>query len=317
MSKRNPNWLVRAASHLMVFVLRVSSKIVQWLPPRVWSWFAWCLSRILWYSLGRARRRTLENLERRMGLSAKEATRTGKASFYSNCMVLFESLAMERLVRRRGVHVEIVISPEAQRVLDALRSGESPLVLAISSHSGVWEFIGADLADRVSPVPVVVSSRLPKNPIVADYLRRLRQSFGLILIEKDNFLRHLFKAAKKKEPTLPVFLADQHFKRGLKVPFLGHPACTVPVPAMLINRYKAPTLVGGSIREAPGRYRLEMLALDLTKYEGLDSEEATRSITADINDIMGRYVMRAPSQWTWGHRRWRACCDEPDENTDG
>jgi lauroyl/myristoyl acyltransferase len=276
----------------------------------------------VWWLSGKHRHRTLENL-RAQGLDEHTAIRRGKLSYRSNLIVLFESLGVDRMI---GPHskfeVEERISPEAQRILDQLRCGEIDCALGLSGHIGSWEYFGALVAARIRPVSMMVSARVAKNPILVEYMFGLRERLGMTLVAKDAFLRRLLRGVQNKERRLYTLLCDQHYKGGDKVPFLGRPACTVPVPARLMVRYRIPALIGSCIRLSPGRYRLEIDALPAEPYRHLLPAEAQRRISAAINAYLGAAVESAPEQWTWGHRRWRKCCadgldSEPSEQPPG
>ncbi|MGE3164937.1 MAG: lysophospholipid acyltransferase family protein [Planctomycetota bacterium] len=297
-----------AGSHLLIFGVRCLGRMLSLLPPRGWQLLSTPGAWILWVVLAKHRRRTLANLEA-WGRSGAEARRLGRSSFRSNLLVLFESLAMARLVeRRRGVRVDEHITPAALEIIRDLRDGKTHFVQAVSGHIGVWEFVGVEMVTRVRPARVAVSSRLPKNPIVAKYLRDLRSDFGIELVDKQNFLKYLVRNVRSREPHLYIFLCDQHTAGGIPVDFLGRPACTVGMPGVLVERYDAPTLVGACTRAGPGHYRIDIDALDRSKYAGLPKEQVAPAVTADISRVLGEFVERAPAQWTWGHRRWRDCC---------
>ncbi len=295
-------------SRLGVLGLRALGAVVSIVPPALWGAAAGAITPLFWRLLARHRKVTLENLIDR-GRTPAEAYAIGRASFRSNLLVLFESLAMARLVSRRGIHVESRISPEALEATKKLSSGEETLAFALSGHTGSWEFSGAEMAKLCTPTPVVVSARLVKNPIVADFLIKLRNSFGITLVEKEDFLRYLLGHARRKEPRLYVFLCDQHFKGGERVPYLGRDACTVAIPATLIRKYRVPVFMGRCVRRGPGDYLNEFTLFDRRPYENLPEKEAVREITAAISRYIGETIDMAPEQWTWGHRRWRQCCD--------
>jgi len=298
-----------ALSHLAVLGLRGLGAIFMIIPPVLWGVMASALTPILWRSLSKQRIRTLNNLVN-SGRTPEEAHPLGKASFRSNLLVLFESLAMPRLIGRRGIRVENRISPEAEEAFRMIRSGETSLAFGVGGHTGVWEFLGAEVARLSAPVPVVVSARLVKNPVITKFLVRLRRSFGIHLVEKEEILRFLLKKARAKSPHLYIFLCDQHFRDGIRVPLMGRDCCTVPVPATLIRKFDVPVFLGRCVRRAPGNYLIEISLLDTAPFRGLPGSEADRAIMVAINRHIEETVAMAPEQWTWAHRRWRGCCSK-------
>ena len=113
---------------------------------------------------------------------------------------------------------------------------------------------------------------------------------------------------KEKKPIVCSFLCDQHARDGFPVPFLGRPACTVPVPATLMLKYEAPLILLRGLRRKAGSYRVEMDVLDPTPYRAMPRDEAVRAVTLRINRYIEDTIQGAPEQWTWAHRRWRECC---------
>ncbi|MCB0311151.1 MAG: lysophospholipid acyltransferase family protein [Bdellovibrionales bacterium] len=299
-------------SYVFVWTLMMLTPVLRALPVRLWSMLAWILTPIVWLALKRRRKQAILNLETVLELDLAKARSIGRASFHSNLLVLFESLALDRLLNQKGVAVEVVISPEALRIIDDLKSGKIKMALALSSHSGVWEFIGAYLARLVHPTPTVVASKLPRNSVIASFLRRIRSEYGLTLVDKIHFLRHILKQRHENSSFLNIFLCDQHFNRAgaVRVPFLGKQACTVGVPASIIQKYNTPTLMGHCIRRKAGSYRIELQLLDVEPLGELSGEAGRETITTRINEILSSYILEAPEQWTWGHRRWRDCCDK-------
>ena len=201
------------------------------------------------------------------------------------------------------------VTPAAEEVLRQLRDGEIHSAQAVSAHVGQWELGAAELASWVSPIPTAVSARLTKNPVFERFLRDLREGFGLTLVDKGDFLGVLRREVRNKDPRLYLFLCDQHFKRGTVMPFLDRPACTVPVPGMLVQAFNMPTLIGACIRVGPGHYRFQIDALDLGRYADLRGSKISHAVIADINDGLSHFVEQYPDQWTWAHRRWRQCCE--------
>lgn len=299
----------RALSHTVITIMRGLSAVVSILSPVAWGIMASAFTPFLWLSLSKHRQRTLKNLMD-TGRSQSEARHLGMASFRSNLLVFFESLAMKRIIERRGVRVERRISPRAKKIFRKIPQGKMPMVIGVSGHVGVWELLGAETARMVSPIPVTVSARRVKNPIFNDYLVRLRKGYGMEHIDKEAMMRYTIKMMRKKVPHVYVFLCDQHFRHGEKIPFMNRKACTVSIPATLAIKYNTPLFMGRCIRRAPGDYLIDIEMLDLTPYTHMARKDAVLSVTAKINVYIEESIKMAPEQWTWGHRRWRSCCEE-------
>jgi len=303
------NSIQRVLSHAAVMSIRGLGAVVRILPPVIWGILASALTPFLWLFLSKHRKRTLKNLMD-TGRNRKQALYLGMASFRSNLLVFLESLAMKRIIERRGVRVKRKISPKAEETFRRIIEGEELIVIAASGHVGVWELMGAEAARILAPATIAASARRAKNPIFNDFLVRLRKGYGMKHIDKEVMIRYLIKMIREKVPHVYVFLCDQHFRRGEKVPFMKRSACTVSMPAILAIKYNCPLVIGRCIRRAPGDYVIEIDLLDFTPYTHMAQEDAVRSITAEINAYIESSIKMAPDQWTWGHRRWRSCCEE-------
>jgi KDO2-lipid IV(A) lauroyltransferase len=99
-------------------------------------------------------------------------------------------------------------------------------------------------------------------------------------------------------------LIDQHFTRGVVVPFMGRPALTNPVLGKFARRFECPVHGVRVIRLPEHRFRLELTpALDLPRDEAgeIDVTGAMAAMTA----VVEAWVREHPEQWLWMHRRWR------------
>ncbi len=294
-------------SHIGVWALQVLGSAVSYLPPSVWNVLSSLLASTLWLFSSSYKGNAQKNLMR-AGHSAEKARILAKACFKSNVLVFFETLAVRRILARKGVRIESHISPEAQRAIEKIRAGEETLALAVSGHTGVWELLGAETSRLVAPTTMVVAASLSKNPIIANFLVRTRRKAGIKLVERNEILRYLLENVRKKIPHMHVFLCDQHFKGGSIVPFMGHDACTVAIPATMIKKYDPPVILGRCVRKAAGDYLIELDLMDTTPFKDLKGDEAVRAIIMACNKHIEESIAMAPEQWTWGHKRWKGCC---------
>jgi lauroyl/myristoyl acyltransferase len=294
-------------SHLGVFVLQVLGSTVSYLPPSFWDLLSKLLASILWLFSSSYKRNAQRNLIR-AGHTTEKARVLARACFKSNVLVFFETLAVRRILARKGARIESRISPGAEAAIERIRAGKETLALAVSGHTGVWELLGAETARLVAPTTMVVAASLSKNPIVARFLVRTRRRAGIKLVERNEILRYLLKNVREKIPHIHVFLCDQHFKGGTIVPFMGEDACTVAIPATMIKKYDPPVLLGRCVRKAAGDYLIEIDLMDKTPFRNLSGEEAVRAIILACNKHIEESIAMAPEQWTWGHKRWKLCC---------
>ena len=95
-----------------------------------------------------------------------------------------------------------------------------------------------------------------------------------------------------------MVLVDQRTTGAPLIPFLGHPAETVTVAAMLAGRSGA-MLVPARARREDDRGAFSVL-LEAPVPSG-DAKE----MMAEVNRRIGAWIEEEPAQWFWLHRRWR------------
>jgi Kdo2-lipid IVA lauroyltransferase/acyltransferase len=182
----------------------------------------------------------------------------------------------------------------------ALRDDGRPAII-FSAHLANWE-LPAVIAQRFG-LEVTAVFRPPNNPAIANVVHEIRSGTMGGLAASKRGAAFSMQAALEDGSHLGM-LIDQHFTRGVIVPFLGQEALTNPVLAKFARRFECP-VHGVRVVRLPGRrFRIELTPpLDLPRgADGLiDVEAAAAAMTAVIDG----WVRENPGQWLWMHRRWR------------
>lgn len=174
-------------------------------------------------------------------------------------------------------------------------------VLIITGHCGNWELLGLTASYRVSPFSVV--ARPIKNPYLNRLVARVRNGYGNRVIYKKGALRAILTLFR--EGGSVGILIDQSVMpdEGVVVEFLGRPAWTTKVPALLARKTGVPVLPvfikrtdSGHVIEVKPEVRLS--AAD-------DSQEAIIEDTRMFASFIEEYVRENPAEWLWIHRRWK------------
>ena len=92
------------------------------------------------------------------------------------------------------------------------------------------------------------------------------------------------------------------FANGVLVPFLGHPAWTSPVLAILSLLTRAPVVHLACVPVEGGRYRVSLRPPIEPEGEGPEAEAA---LTRRYMEEVERDIRLRPELWLWMHRRWR------------
>ena len=101
------------------------------------------------------------------------------------------------------------------------------------------------------------------------------------------------------------FLIDQYAgSRGYVCDFLGRPASTTTMPALLARRFGAPILPAFALRVGREfRFKLVVGEPILPEhYNHLSGSEAVHEMTLEANRQLEAIVREHPEQWLWLHR---------------
>jgi KDO2-lipid IV(A) lauroyltransferase len=192
-----------------------------------------------------------------------------------------------------------------ENYLDARSSGRG--VLFLTAHVSAWEVLPAAHAARGYPLSFVV--RPLDNPILDEWVTRLRSLFGNKPIDKRASVRRILALLRKREDV--GLLIDQNIqaKEGVFVPFFGRPACTSPSLAALALKTGAP-VVPGFIHPSGARKGYQLRFYPPIRVEaGPDQESDLIRYTAEFNRYIERMIREFPHCWIWGHRRFQT---QPD-----
>lgn len=247
--------------------------------------------------LGRQRRLAEQNLERvfpdRPEAEREQIARACFEHFGGN---FCEVLSLGRFDRES---ILSLFEIEGMEILEALVRDEDGFFLH-AGHYGSWEMALYPLGAAIDGLHAV--ARPLDNPRIDGALRRLRERSGATLIGKVGVGRRMRTIVRGGGRVAIVI--DQHVRPGaaIRVPFLGHPAWTSPLLAMLALRLQVPVLPFTCEPLPGGRYRLVFREPIRGEGRGEDAEvEMTRRILAPVEDD----IRRRPELWLWMHRRWR------------
>ncbi len=175
-------------------------------------------------------------------------------------------------------------------------------MILLSGHFGNWELV-AYCISLFTKVPVTVIVKPQKNKIADKFLNDYRSKGGNKLVSMYNAKRALISVVRAKEAL--ALLADQSANESVDifVDFFGKPALTFTTPAALALRFDVPIIIGFSVRQKDGSYRV---ALQEMKFDDLNSDdEGIRELTQRHVKILENAIRENPHLWAWQHRRWK------------
>lgn len=295
--------LTKLRYYLEYFLLRAIIAVVRLFPVDR----AADLSARAWRLLaprGRRHRRALANL----AMAYPEKTETEReaialAMWENLGRVMAETFLLDRILKDPS-RIEI----ENPELLSSYRGKPGASVFA-SLHMGNWE-LAMWPATSAGFRPAAVY-RLVENPLVDLYLRGQRNDLypgGLFARGKAHGVMAGHDTARMigsyvRGGGRVGFLADIHDRKGLAVPFFGHPAPTTIIPAMLARRLGARLWLGRCRRVGrTSRFKVVMVEQKVPWTDDADAD--IHWITAQIQKQFEAWIREHPEQWMWSNRRW-------------
>jgi KDO2-lipid IV(A) lauroyltransferase len=215
------------------------------------------------------------------------------AAEYAHLATLFD---YDHANPTRHARVEV----EGIEHFNALRDDGRPGII-FSTHLANWELPAICAATYGLEATAVF--RPPNNPAIARVVHEIRSgSMGGLAAARQG-AAYAMQAVLENGGHLGM-LVDQHFTRGVVVPFFGMPALTNPVLGKFARRYECPVHGVRVIRLPANRFRLELTPpLELPR--DANGEIDVQGAMAMMTQIVEDWVREHPDQWLWMHRRWR------------
>ena len=170
--------------------------------------------------------------------------------------------------------------------------------LCLAGHGGAWDLA---LISAAQHIPITIFVKTPANPLIAWWIRRLRERSGLELLAPTASAVAAYRALKRGR--LVVFVQDQRHNQGIPVQFFGRPAWTSRGFAVLAARTDVPIFGAWQWRDQHTgiqKMHIETLTLDQRNPEHIPE------ITLQTQQFYERKIRKRPHSWLWLHDRWRS-----------
>ena len=173
--------------------------------------------------------------------------------------------------------------------------------LIFSAHLANWELPAICAATYDLETTAVF--RAPNDPAIAAIVHEIRSGAMGGLAAARQGAAFAMQGVLENGGHLGM-LIDQHFTRGVVVPFLGRPALTNPILGKFARRFECPVDGVRVIRLPNRRFRIELTPpLELPRDAA--GEIDVRGAMAMMTAVVDGWVREYPEQWLWMHRRWR------------
>jgi KDO2-lipid IV(A) lauroyltransferase len=191
-----------------------------------------------------------------------------------------------------------VLCNDACQVRQALKREGGAVFVGL--HFGNWE-LSVTPASRFGKRPIGLYKPFNNNRAGA-YFRKLREGLypsGLLPATPASLL----KAARHlREGGSVCMLADHRERNGLAVPFFGHPAPTLLLPARLSVKFGVPVFAARVDRLDGANFNVHIEKIVSTRSGDRDTDIA--AMTAAIQAVFERWIRARPDQWVWFYKRW-------------
>lgn len=173
-------------------------------------------------------------------------------------------------------------------------------VLLVAAHQANWEWVLQALATQLD-YPLDVGYKPIRSPWAERAMYALRRRFGAHLVPAKDLLPDLLK--RRNIVRGIAMLADQEpttSEHQHWLTFLGRETAFYMGAEQMGRATRYPALFVALRRRTRGYYEIEFLPLCMPG-EKLEPGEFTTRYAR----LVEAEIRAAPSDWTWGHRRWK------------
>lgn len=185
---------------------------------------------------------------------------------------------------------------------DVLKSSGKGWV-AVTAHAGNWEYGGASMG-TLGLIEGAIARPID-NPLVNEYIRKIRESTGNRIWDKQGAMRHAMTVLRQGKG-FGILLDQDAGLDGWMIPFFGRDASTMPFPAKLAVRQGVPMFAGvlHRVGDQPMRFKLRLCPPRYPE-PGADPDVDAKRLLTELNKDLEDLIRMAPEQWLWIHRRWK------------
>ncbi|WP_084101330.1 phosphatidylinositol mannoside acyltransferase [Demequina sp. NBRC 110051] len=261
---------------------------------------------LAWHRPGKAVRRLEDNLHRVTGATGDELRALSKASLKSVSRYYAEALTLDRF---RPSQVEARVRLRDYEGVRELLETTPTGAIAVLSHSGNWDLVGAYASPRIIPVTAVAEVLKPRE--MFDRFVAMREGVGIQVLghEGGSTFRELIRITKSQR-TLVCLLSDRDLSgSGVEVDMWGRGVKVAPGPAALGLATGAPIIpvhvyyerLTGTRRRAAGSPWGVVLhfgeAIDPASVASAAREDQVRELSERWATWMAARIAEHPEDW--------------------
>ncbi len=266
------------------------------------------LGLLVFYIWGSRRRIAVENIEK--AKCEWQMVKGKKQGAYSLAKETFKNLGMsfaEIIKIYYGLGKSIIDNVEVRGIENYLKAkSKDKGVIFITGHCGNWELMALAFGIKVDNVSVV--ARTQNNPYLNKLIENIRAKYGNNVIYKKGALKGMLSELKKNRGI--GILMDQAVLKdeGYKIDFLGRPAWTTKMPALMARKTGAAVVPIFINRERDKHVINIYPEVALSKAESQSSRTVEQQLIEDtkrFSVFIEDYIKEHPAEWLWIHKRWK------------
>jgi KDO2-lipid IV(A) lauroyltransferase len=268
------------------------------------------LGLLVFYMCANRRRIAIENIEKTMGNSLQPLAIGNQPLAVSIARETFKNLGRsfaEVIKIYYGLGKSIIDNVEVRGVENYLKAkSKNKGVIFITGHCGNWELMALAFSMKVDNVSVV--ARAQNNPYLNRLIENVRARYGNKVIYKKGALKGIMRELKKNRGV--GILMDQAVLKdeGYKIDFLGRPAWTTKMPA-LIARKTGAAVIPIFINRQGDKHIINIYPEVVLSKAGQQSsgavEQQVIEDTKRFSEFIENYIKEHPTEWLWIHKRWK------------
>jgi len=272
--------------------------ILSLIPPRIAGGVGAGMGRVAFYLDSRHRSIAIRNITRIYPDQPRSwRTRTARESFAELGRTMME---LPHVFMRSKEFLRSRVQIEGEEELRAALRHDKGALIAACHHSN-WE-LGAQMLSILGFTNDLFYRPLRQSAFDT-FIKSARERFGAQLHARQESLRWVPKALKKQ--SCIGLMIDQHIGDGMAVPFLGHLANTLTLPATLTHKYGVP-VIGVALHRIGRSFRFRMQLWHIEAPANRSDERAfTYQFTHRICKSFEPIIHQRPEMWLWSHQRWK------------
>lgn len=218
---------------------------------------------------------------------------------------MFQHLAMSgveilRLLTLKKEDIDHLVTTTGYDTYLKHRAQGKGLIL-LTAHLGNWEL--AQIVEAVRGRPLTVLTRRQKLKRLDDLLNSFREHYGSVSVGKGTGIRDLIRVLREGG-TVGVLADQSGGDSGVPIRFFGRLTTAPRGPIALALKHDLTVMPVFFVRrEGPYHHLFFLPPLELIKTG--DREKDIQTNTETYIRILESTLRKYPSQWLWGHKRWK------------